>query len=647
MPLGTETANGPAAPPGVTTLPLKYWAFITYSHHDATWAEWLHEAIETYRVPPALVGRTTPHGLVPPRLVPVFRDRDELPSSSELHDEIKEALAETRCLIVVCSPWAVASHWVDVEIRTFKTLRPGNQDEVLCLIVDGEPHVDDGHGGASLECFPAAVRYQVDAAGNLTDRQIEPGAADARPGKDGKDGALLRLLSGILGVGFDELRQRERTRQRRQRLRRILVGVGVAVLGVLVYLAAADEGLVLPGSRSVRDQLDRRHATVFRRAYGIPEISRAAEEQRSWLRAAIEHARGSGPWFARSFSSMGGWPNQGEVWVHSQSVAAILADPGLSRDEFRPLVPSLVLPFRDGLLVEARGILFGWPLGPEDDHTFAGSALWTAEALALALTRPDLLDERERADVAADLAKTQAVLGTFGAREAGGGWAMFPLQEFPQYADPYSTVLALTALLETRRAGLPWDGSLERRDQLLAANAGWLIDHFDAENETPGWGFRFTKSRVLDGLTLQIFSVLLRAESEAGTKLPRPILEAIPAHLLRCADRSVEYPSETGEVNGAAFIDDKGRSSSAFITLKFAWYPWAVETAARWLARSRVHPRLPQETYGVQRTLGHLVVDLGWPAITETVSGRTFFAAEQLYCLSAVRLLVPGSHAEP
>lgn len=34
----------------------KYWAFINYSHQDKQWGDWLHKALETYRVPLHLVG---------------------------------------------------------------------------------------------------------------------------------------------------------------------------------------------------------------------------------------------------------------------------------------------------------------------------------------------------------------------------------------------------------------------------------------------------------------------------------------------------------------------------------------------------------------------------------------------------------------
>jgi len=63
----------------VTMPPFRYSAFISYSHQDKASADWLHRTLESYRVPSRLVGRQTAAGTVPRRLVPIFRDRDELP----------------------------------------------------------------------------------------------------------------------------------------------------------------------------------------------------------------------------------------------------------------------------------------------------------------------------------------------------------------------------------------------------------------------------------------------------------------------------------------------------------------------------------------------------------------------------------------
>ena len=76
----------------------KYKAFISYSHRDEKWATWLHRALEHYRLPRKLKGTSTSHGEVPPRVRPVFRDRDELSSGTNLADTVKQALANAENL---------------------------------------------------------------------------------------------------------------------------------------------------------------------------------------------------------------------------------------------------------------------------------------------------------------------------------------------------------------------------------------------------------------------------------------------------------------------------------------------------------------------------------------------------------------------
>ena len=205
----------------------KYWAFISYSQRDKEWSSWLHRSIETYRVPTRLVGRESRSGKVPPRLFPIFRDREELPTSANLGSNLEAALRGSRYLIVLCSPHAVASHWVNEEIRSFKAM--GREDRILCLIIDGEPNASDKPNCGLPECFPEAVRFKVGVDGKLSTERTEPIAADARPGKDIRSDALLKIVAGLLGVGFDELRQRNVERRRRQRL--------TVLAGALVILA--------------------------------------------------------------------------------------------------------------------------------------------------------------------------------------------------------------------------------------------------------------------------------------------------------------------------------------------------------------------------------------------------------------------------
>jgi tetratricopeptide (TPR) repeat protein len=216
----------------------KYFAFISYSHRDSAWADWLHKSIESYRPPKQLVGTASARGVVPKRLTPVFRDRDELPSATDLGALINAALQNSACQIIICSPQAAQSRWVNEEILAFKRL--GREDSIFSLIIGGEPNATDLPGREQEECFPPALRFRLGADGNLSETRTEPIAADARPGKDGKHNAKLKLIAGVLGVGFDLLRRREQQR----RNRRLAFVAGGAVSGMVLTSGLAAYALL-------------------------------------------------------------------------------------------------------------------------------------------------------------------------------------------------------------------------------------------------------------------------------------------------------------------------------------------------------------------------------------------------------------------
>ena len=216
----------------------RYRAFLSYSHADRKWARWLMRRIEGYRVPKRLVGLPGPMGPVPRRLAPVFRDREELASAGDLTARIVEALESSAALIVVASPAAARSRWVNEEIRAF--IRSGRGDRIFAFVVDGDPGAVEGE----RVCFPEALRFRPGPDGEPTGELFEPVAADARSEGDGRRRALRKLIAGLLGVGYDDLHQRE-VQRRNQRLVAVtaasMVGMAVTVgLAVAAYLARED-----------------------------------------------------------------------------------------------------------------------------------------------------------------------------------------------------------------------------------------------------------------------------------------------------------------------------------------------------------------------------------------------------------------------
>jgi hypothetical protein len=199
----------------------RYWAFVSYSHKDAAFGRRLHRRLESYVVPPRLVGRATAEGPVPRRIAPIFRDREEFAAATNLSAEVRAALQASRSLVVVCSPAAAASQWVTREVELFRSLHPDRP--VLAAIRDGEPAFS----------FPQALRRNAQG-----EEIVEPLAADFRKGRDGAELGVLKLVAGILGLGLDELVQRDAQRRTR-RVTAVTAGalVGMLAMGLLTIFA--------------------------------------------------------------------------------------------------------------------------------------------------------------------------------------------------------------------------------------------------------------------------------------------------------------------------------------------------------------------------------------------------------------------------
>ena len=202
----------------------------------------MHRSLESYRLPPRLRGGQGVHGPLPERLTPIFRDREDLSSAGQLAPQIELALAESEALVVVCSPEAAQSPFVESEVLAFK--RAGRGSRIYALIVDGEPN-----SGDARECFPHALRFDTGIDGQAT-IPANPIAADARDGKDGKALARLKLLAGLFGLPLDALRQREAQR----RHRRMLLVTAASVVGMLLMGFLTFQAIVARNAAERRQQ---------------------------------------------------------------------------------------------------------------------------------------------------------------------------------------------------------------------------------------------------------------------------------------------------------------------------------------------------------------------------------------------------------
>jgi hypothetical protein len=213
---------------------MRYRAFISYSHADEKWARWLLKRLESYRVPANLVGTPGRDGPIPAKLGQMFRDRDELPSAGDLSSTISAALADSDALIVICSPASARSRWVNAEVQAFRN--SGRGERIFSFITGGDPA---SHAPESASFPPALIEPETPGG-----PEREPLAADARKEGDGRERAFLKVVAGLLGVGFNDLAQRE-AQQRHRRMAFItaasLAGMTIAVaLAVTAYIARND-----------------------------------------------------------------------------------------------------------------------------------------------------------------------------------------------------------------------------------------------------------------------------------------------------------------------------------------------------------------------------------------------------------------------
>ena len=174
----------------------EYYAFISYNGADEDKAKWLQEKLEYYHIPAQLC---KDYPSLPKKIRPVFLDKTDI-SGTELKKSLNKELYSSRFLIVICSPEAVKSYWVNDEIRSF--IEQGKRKYIIPLIVRGKPHSEN----KEEECLPPDLLK--------LEKENEIRAIDLNR-KEGKEHALVDVIATMFGVRFDTLWQRHKRRKRK------------------------------------------------------------------------------------------------------------------------------------------------------------------------------------------------------------------------------------------------------------------------------------------------------------------------------------------------------------------------------------------------------------------------------------------------
>ena len=214
----------------------KYNAFISYRHisPDKEIADRLQKKLENYKLPKSLSkGRGLGN-------LHIFRDETELPTSSNLSNDIKKALEDSEFLIVICSKTTGESRWCMEEIEYFKQLHNGNNSKIITVVADGSPE----------EVFPPALCNELievtDDNGNKVYQNhiIEPMAANVSGGDLRKslkklNTEFLRIAAPLFGCGYDSLYDREHKKKTRK-----ILAFGALALSILLLFGIYNSAML-------------------------------------------------------------------------------------------------------------------------------------------------------------------------------------------------------------------------------------------------------------------------------------------------------------------------------------------------------------------------------------------------------------------
>lgn len=193
----------------------EYFAFISYKRRDSRTAKRLQRWLEYYRLPLDVRKNDT---RLKKGIRPVFKDTTDL-TPGRLHEEIERALDNSRYLIVVCSPDAAKSKWVNKEVQYF--IDHGRADDIIPYIIGGEPNSADPR----KECYPESLRA-------LSGKREILGANVA---ENGRRAAAVKVVARMFGLRFDTLWQRHRRRLMIQRIAWSVIGAVLLGAGILAF----------------------------------------------------------------------------------------------------------------------------------------------------------------------------------------------------------------------------------------------------------------------------------------------------------------------------------------------------------------------------------------------------------------------------
>jgi hypothetical protein len=205
---------------------MRYDAFISYSH------------AADGRLAPAL--QSALHRLARPwyrlRALRVFRDQTNLSAAPSLWPRIEAALSESRALILLASPGAAQSKWVQREIEFWRSQE--NAGPIYLVLTEGDPLVWEAasRGFGNAPAVPPALRGAYDDEPLWIDMTWARGDSELSLKNPRFADAAATLAAELRGVDKDTLIGEDVREHRRTRR---VAAAAIVALSVLLLIAAA------------------------------------------------------------------------------------------------------------------------------------------------------------------------------------------------------------------------------------------------------------------------------------------------------------------------------------------------------------------------------------------------------------------------
>jgi WD40 repeat protein len=240
--MSSDTALGAEPPTTAQGASFTYDAFLSYNHQDAAVAAGLHKGLHR-------IGRRM--GQL--NALRVFRDSTDMAANPDLWGKVTDAMDRSRYLVVVLSPRAAASEWVNKEVAYW--LKRRGLEQLLLVLAEGQLHWDNATHRFDPDLSDAALPVLTEPGVLPTEPLHVDVSADApwdlqTPTFRDK---VTDLAAPIHGKSKYELASDDVREQRRFRRLRQAAIIGLVMLTVIAVVAA---GIAIVKQREANRQRD-------------------------------------------------------------------------------------------------------------------------------------------------------------------------------------------------------------------------------------------------------------------------------------------------------------------------------------------------------------------------------------------------------